>query len=168
MIAYHRDILLMADIDLGGESFDGFRNFSKILRGNGHKISDFTLNYPNRAENLSSDPIFGETGTLPISLFGMCENAVVSDVTFEDMTIVVDNYYDGTKKIVVAPLAVKSVNSSFTDVTVKATYKVDRLPDKFDTDNLITVTDKGYFHKDDASVFDKIDVTIDNQINLRS
>lgn len=165
MTAYHRDIKLMADIDLGGEAFDGFRNFSKILIGNGHKISDFKLNYPNRAENLSFDPIFGDENTLPISLFGMCDNAVVSDVVFEDMTIVVDNYYDGTKKIVVAPLAVKSENSSFTNVTVKATYQVERLPSKFDINNLITVTDKGYFHKDDNSVFENIIVTVDDQIN---
>lgn len=168
MTVHHRDIKLMADIDLEGESFDGFRNFSKILIGNGHKISNFTLNYPNRAENLSSDSIYSEPNTLPISLFGVCNNAVVSDVTFDNMTIVVNNYYDGTRQIVVAPLTVKATNSSFTNVNVNATYKVERLPDRFDINNLIAVTDKGYFYKDDESVFDNIVVTVDNQINQNS
>lgn len=171
--AAHRDIKLTADIDLEGEEFDGFRNFKRMLIGNGHTISNFKLNYPNTNANLSYDPIFDiDGGTLQISLFGMCDNAVVRDVTFDNVSIEINNRSYLTKKIVVAPLAVKSTNSTFENVNVKATYTVaeDGLPDGIaeDMSNLVTVTDKGYFYKDDASTFDNVIVNIDDQTNKQS
>lgn len=161
-ISARRDIRLMADIDLEGESFDGFRNFNRILYGNGHTIKNFTLNYPNTNANLSSDPIFDSDNTLPISLFGNSDKAIVNDVKFEGMEIVVNNRSDRTKKIVIAPLTIKATASSFKNVTVKATFRVadGGLPNNFDLDNLVTVTDKGYFHKDADSVFENVVVEI--------
>ncbi len=166
-IANHRDIRLTADIDLEGEAFDGFRNFGRILDGGGHKISNFTLKYPN---DFSTDPIFDGSITFPVSMFGMCNNAIVKDVTFDGMTIDVNHNYFATQKIIVAPLAIKSTKSTFTNVTVNATYTYSRLPNNssFDTpehiaENLIGITDKGYYFKDDASVFENVTVNIDKR-----
>ena len=162
--AAKRDIMLMADIDFEGETFDGFRNFTRMLYGNNHTIKNFKLNYPNTRDNLSSDEIFDVEGTLPISLFGSTENAVVKDVTFENMVISVNNTLYQTRGIVIAPLAVKSTKSKFTNVTVKAKYVLEALPNGFSLENLVVVkSSDGCYRKDNNSVFDNVSSVIDEQ-----
>ncbi|MCH5351354.1 MAG: hypothetical protein J1F39_05260 [Clostridiales bacterium] len=159
------DINLTADIDLEGEAFDGFRNFTRMLYGNNHTIKNFKLNYPNSRDNLSSDAVFDVEGTLPISLFGSMSDAIVKDVNFEGMVIAVNNTLYQTRGIVIAPIAVKAEKSSLTNVTVKAKYIIEALPSGFNRENLVVVTSNdGCFYKDGASVFDKVLSAIDEQI----
>ncbi len=165
---YNKDIRLMADIDFGGKEFVGFGNYRKVFKGNNHTISNFKLNYPRRNTDLVEDDDLGGRNVLNISLFGRANDAIVSDVTFSGVQIEVDTILSLVRHINVAPICAKATISSFTNVSVTATYTLNRLPSGFDRSELTVVTDRGYFVKDSASVFDNITVNItDNIVNAQ-
>ena len=140
-MARSKDIYLLADIDMEGAklSFDNFKG--KTLIGNGHKISNFTVDYSVSRNDLVEDFADETKKALCISLFGNSENVTVKDVVFEDITVTVDTFLSDVDKIYVAPLAVSSAGSTFENVSVKATFGyTDRT-----TAEIVFVTDRGTY-----------------------
>lgn len=146
-----KSIYLAADIDFDGADFAGFGNYNKTFIGNGHTISNFKLGYS--ATNLISDAELDEEGNLLcVSLFGNVAGATVKDVTFENVTVDLKTQLSKTKKIFVAPISVKVTNSTISNVSYSGSFKVSDLPDGFNREeNLIVVTDRPYYLKNDAS-----------------
>ena len=86
------------------------------------------------------------------SIFGTFNNAVITDVKFEDVEFVVEVGYDLISKVYIAPLCVNMTNSTISNVSVTASYSYSKLPDNFDLNNLIIVNEDHIIKKDESSV----------------
>lgn len=133
-------IRLTADIDLGGAAIPGFQNFRGVFDGQNHKISNFSLSYNNTKAYLDSDEakadseLPGEDKQLRISLFGELRGrrdmftgeyviTEVKNVTFENFTIEISVPYENTHETYIAPLCVKAINASVSNVTMTGTVR---------------------------------------------
>ncbi len=145
--ARSRNIYLLADIDMEGKPLS-FTNFNgKTFIGNGHTVSNFTLEYGNSRYDLVPDFEDEKKKALCVALFGNAENVTVKDVSFENVTVTVDTFLSDVDKIYVAPLAVSAKNSTFENVSVAGTFgATDRT-----TAQIIYVTDRGTFVSEGTS-----------------
>jgi hypothetical protein len=98
-------------------------------------------------------PDFNEEGynTLCIGLFGDVTKSTIKDVTFENFTIEIATPLPQVGYVVFAPIAVTMVNSTISNVNISGVVTVTELPNGFNEDNLIIITDKIYYEKDDVS-----------------
>ncbi len=149
-IARSENIVLMCDIDFGGNTFSGFADgetrkyggkkdidgspLQLYIDGKGFSIKNFKLGYSAANANLVSDETF--SNSLIISLFGILDNVKVSDISFENVTIDLSADNSRIGSIYVAPLAVMATNSVFENVTFNGTYSCTRLPRGFSESNL--------------------------------
>ena len=144
-------IYLLNDIDMEGAELS-FANFTnKMFYGNGYKISNFKMTYQKTKDDLVPD--FNEEGynTLCIGLFGDVTKSTIKDVTFENFTIEIATPLPQVGYVVFAPIAVTMVNSTISNVNISGVVTVTELPNGFNEDNLIIITDKIYYEKDDVS-----------------
>lgn len=117
------NIYLDADIDMGGSELY-IKDYKGIFRGNNHKITNF---YLVKEDTIVRDRI--EEGNLVVSLFGKMTNAVVKDVTFEDVKLVFNSGISNINELHFNPLASKMTNSTFENVNFTGTYEVITWPD---------------------------------------
>ena len=116
------NIYLLDDIDMEGDalSFDNFNG--KTFEGKGHTVSNFTLSYKSTRTDLVDLDDDGNK-SLCIAIFGNVEGATVRDVTFENVTVTVNNsFMSNLYKIYVSPLAVSAKDSTFENVTVTGNF----------------------------------------------
>ena len=126
---------LSADIDMGGDEFEGFPDFAGLFDGQGHKIYNFKLKYGNQKNDLKSDnDLDGENNQLHISLFGGLRNATIKDITFENVTIEIEVPFVGTRLVFVSPLCLKARNSKVSGVTMTGVIREKSFFDGFDKD----------------------------------
>lgn len=159
-----KNIYLLNDIDFEGGEFVGFGDYKGDFQGNGFKVSNFTLTYSSGRNDLIEDDDLGdERGILCVSLFGRMQGATVQNVTFENVTVNIVTTYTGTTKIIVAPLCVKTSESTVSGVTVTGSFTVSRTPNGFDDADLAVVTDRLYYFKadEDGSTFENVTVSVD-------
>ena len=152
-LARSRDIYLLDDIDMKGEKlcFDNFNG--KKLLGNGFTISNFTVDYSSTRYDLVDLFDNGEKA-LCIAIFGNTERATVTDVTFENITVAVDNaYLSGLSKIYVAPLAVSAKDSTFKNVKVTGKFGyTKKTANSFEVDKVLEfLTDKGIYKNENST-----------------
>jgi uncharacterized repeat protein (TIGR02543 family) len=100
------NVYLTADIDCGGQELYFSGTYTRIFQGNGHKISNFTVNKTGGAL-MPSCSIFQAIG----------ENAQIRDVSFENVTF---NFMDVDRanKIKVAALAREASGGIVSNVSV--------------------------------------------------
>ncbi len=149
-IAKSENIVLMCDIDFGGEKFYGFADSTTrtyggkkdfdgnpqqlYVDGQGHAVKNFNLGYGVANANLVSDGTF--SNSLIVSLFGILDNVKVSDISFTGVTIDLSAGNSRIGSIYVAPLAVMATDSVFENVTFSGTYTCTELPKGFSGNNL--------------------------------
>ena len=139
------NIYLLNDIDMEGATFS-FGDYKKTLMGNGHTISNFVINNPN---DLKQSP---ESGSLLISIFGNADGAIVENVNFEQVSLVVDTTFSKIKQVYIAPIAVVAEKCSFTNVSFEGTYQVVKLPtDLTEGENVIVVDEVCHVNEDTTS-----------------
>ena len=132
-LAKSKNIYLMADIDLEGGAFS-FGGYRKIFKGNGHTISNFEIAYGAGKYDLVADHVDDNNKSLYISLFGNVENAEISDVRFENVTLNVETTLTTIYKIYVAPICVLANSSKIENVTIDLQYAVSKLPTAIEAD----------------------------------
>lgn len=163
LVKTSQNIYLLNDIDLEGADFS-FDNYRGTIIGNGYTISNFNLNYSVSKNDLVDD--FTDVGkkSLCISLFGNTNGAVIQDVNFTDVKIVLETKLSTTHKIYVAPISVSMKNTKISNVNFSGTFECVELPSGFDAaENLIVITDKPYYVKDEETTFDNVVVTLENK-----
>lgn len=102
------NIYLTADIDCGGQELSFGREFNYVFEGNGHKITNFTVEQ------------FGTAIMPSVSLFQtLTENAVIRNVAFENVTLKFLKISDNARTIKVAALAKESRGCTVSNVTIK-------------------------------------------------
>ena len=146
-VRQNRNIYLTADIDFAGAEFGGFGsngNFTKILYGNGYSVKNFVL----KTYYVSKDADIDSRDSYRMSLFGNASGATVENVSFSGVQFVVDAGKSTIQTVVVSPIAIKSDNSVFKNVTFDGTYVIKKLPSGIteDSDEFIVVSgDKAYY-----------------------
>lgn len=143
------NIYLDADIDMEGAKVY-FKNYRGTLKGNNHKIYNFSLN--QTYNGTLKDTL--ENNVLYVSLFGDLENAIVENVSFENVTLELDAGLSTIKEIYLLPLARKMTNSKISNVSFSGTYQVKKYPESetFNENENFIVVKTEYLEKDDASI----------------
>ncbi len=159
------NIYLMNDIDFAGGAFGGFGDYTGVLLGNGYKIRNFTLTYTADKNSIKPDTSIDAEGAnlLQISLFESLTGATIQDVAFENYTVEISlGMMFGTTKIVVAPFAMKMSDTTLANVTVTGSYTVVKLPEGFDSANLIIKTNDiaVYIPEGDASALTNVSASM--------
>ena len=129
-ISKNANIYLLNDIDLDGYELC-FKTYSGIILGNGHKLSNFEVEYDTSKSGLK-ESIDGDSTLkdhLYISLFYELKDAVIKDLTFENMLIDVNTQYSQIKKIVVAPLAILASNTKLENVVMTGDIILTKTPE---------------------------------------
>lgn len=142
------NIYLLANVDMGGEELT-FNKFSgKILEGNGHSISNFTVKSKSSKSDLVD--LYGDGNkSLCVAIFANLDGATVRGVTFENVTFKIDNTaMSDIHKIYVAPLAVSATNCKFENVEVTGKFGyTKRTASAFDIENdLVFWTESGIYN----------------------
>ena len=154
------NIYLANDIDMEGEELN-FKNFNKIFNGNGHKVSNFKISYDPGRSGLQADLSDENKQSLYISLFGNTSNAVIKDVTFENVSVEVDTTFSLTYKIYVSAIATNMKNTTIENVSFTGSFSYVKLPSGFNVnENLIYETNDGYLEKDEASTINNLNINI--------
>ena len=156
------NIYLACDIDMQGESLN-FGNYNKSFLGNGHTVSNFTVQYDNTKNGLVSDYENPSENSMYISLFGNAEGATVKDVNFVNASVVVDVGFGGTSKIYVSPVFSTMKGCTVQNVTYTGTFSYVTLPSSefIQEERLVFVTDKAYYKLlDESSTVELVTVTV--------
>ncbi len=135
------NIYLLDDVDLGNAEIGAPTEYRYRFIGNGKTVSNFTVRVNSGMNNLVEIGEFG-SNNLAVSLFGrLMQGTEVRDVTFDNVTFLLETTNSMISNIVVAPLALDAAGVSETDkptlggVTVNGKVQVNRLPNGFDKDN---------------------------------
>ena len=124
----NKNIYLVNDIDLQGESFSFNNYINKDFIGNGHTISNFKVQYDSSLNGLEDDFNDKNVKSLYISIFDNIENSSIKNVNFENVSYVVDTTFSRITNIYVVPLATKIINSKIENVTISGEYSYKTLP----------------------------------------
>ena len=157
-ISKNANIYLLNDIDLDGYELC-FDTYTGIILGNGHKLSNFEVDYDSTKSGLK-ESLDGESTIrdhLYISLFFELKDAVIKDLTLENITIDVNTTYSQIKKLIVAPLAIKASNTTLENVNITGGIVLTKTPD---CEIEVIYDDFWYLASDDVSVDSNSSVTI--------
>lgn len=125
-----KNIYLLNDIDMEGEKFSIFE-YKGIIEGNGHKISNFVIDYSTNKVNLSSNyDGSGENGFIYASIFSKLKGATIRNVTFENSINIKAKRYTGFNKLVFNPLAGSITDSVISNVKIVTDLVVDKDTDQ--------------------------------------
>lgn len=158
---------LLNDIDLEGESIS-FGNFIGKVIGNGHTVSNFAYKYTSRKSDLVQ--IEGVSGTsLVISLFGNMKNAEISNVTFDNVSIVIETENSSiTGNVFVSSLASSMENTNINDVSINGTYQIKTLPQSIldaIEERVVFELSSGYVTMDELSVITNFNTNFTEVLN---
>ena len=174
-ITNKESIVLLADIDFAGGTFNGFadtttriygglKNFDGSYKelyidGKDHSIKNFALGY-----NVSSLVTGNETlgnNSLVVSLFGLIDHVRIKNVSFTGVTIDLSADYSRVANIYIAPLALTSVSSEIVNVSFTGTYKTTKLPSGFIQDNLVVErTNPVHFPATETEIGENVTVSL--------
>lgn len=144
------NIYLARDVDMEGAKLNLSYFTSGIFEGNGHTVSNFTIDYSAGKYDAVADFYDDSLKCFNISLFGELENATISNVTFSNFKVDVSTTYSGVNKIYVCPLSGTIKQSTLTNVkAIDFTFTYSKLPSgfidgegKLDESKLVIVKDK--------------------------
>ena len=152
-------------IDLDGDEIC-FDTYSGIIEGNGYTISNFEIDYDAKRSGLKGE--LDENGKLDtqanhvyISLFFELKDAIIRNVTFDNVTVDVNASYTNIKYLIVSPFAILSSNTTIENVEFNVNVKITKTPDGCETK---IVTDS-FFYKELENVLvddkSKVEITGD-------
>lgn len=158
-------IYLLADIDFGGATFNGFNNvggglYTRKFIGNDHVIKNFKV----IRSVVGQDKDIDTRQSYTASLFNSLKGAYIENVSFEGVNFVIDS---GNKKnaiIIISPIAVKSENSTVKNVNFSGTYsiKADAAGvEGTDDFHVIRGNNAFYMTKGTASTVENVEVTVE-------
>ena len=159
------NVYLLCDIDLNGDEIC-FDSYSGIIEGNGYTISNFEIDYDAKRSGLKGE--LDENGKLDtqanhvyISLFFELKDAIIRNVTFDNVTVDVNASYTNIKYLIVSPFAILSSNTTIENVEFNVNVKITKTPDGCETK---IVTDS-FFYKELENVLvddkSKVEITGD-------
>lgn len=158
-----KGVWLLDDIDLEGAEIAGFRSsggeFLQAFYGNGKKVSNFVLKCASDTGSLRRDDDIAVGFIYGASLFGWMDGAIVRDVTFENMTILVDTNLTQIKAVRVAPVAVSAKSSVVENVTVTGSVRMVKTPSTA-KDDTVVVYDEPFCVKDEATTVQNVEVSM--------
>ena len=121
-----KNLYLLKDINFEGEKFSIFE-YKGVIEGNGHKISNFEIDYSTKKTSLTSNyDGSGENGYVYASVFSKLKGATIKNVTFENSINIKAEKYSGFNKFVFNPLAGIIENSTIENVTIVTNLVIDK------------------------------------------
>lgn len=137
-----KNIYICNDIDMKGkeisfekysgkENEDGEIEYNTIL-GNGHKIYNFKIQYDSSKSSLKGEinDLTSSKDHLYISLFFELSNTYIKDLTFDEIKIDVKTSLSTVKKIIFAPLSIKSTNLKLENFKMNGSITYTKIPDE--------------------------------------
>lgn len=125
-----KNLFLINDIDMEGEEFSIFE-YKGIIEGNGHKISNFVIDYSTNKTNLTSSyDGSGENGFIYASIFSKLKGATIKNVTFENSINIKAKKYTGFNKFVFNSLAGSITDSIISNVKIVTDLTIDQDTDQ--------------------------------------
>ena len=158
------DIYLLNDIDLENEAID-FGNISKFeFIGNGHKVSNVVINKEILyAQDVSVDHLNKESHSVYVSLVGDVKNSKVIDVTFENVLFKISVTPARAKTIYIAGLTTSIVDSEISNVSINATYELVKLPEGFNVETNLIVSQNEFIISKTNSTTNNISISIEKE-----
>ena len=158
------NIYLLNDIDLENKAID-FGNISKFeFIGKGHKVSNVVINKEILyAQDVSVDHLNKESHSVYISLFGDVKNSKVMDVTFENVLFKISVTPARAKTIYIAGLTTSIVDSEITNVSINATYELVKLPEGFNVETNLIVSQNEFIISKTNSTTNNISISIEKE-----
>ncbi len=158
----NENIWLLDDVDFQGK-FIGNVNYRGTFVGNNHVISNISIFNDNVQKSDFVEDFKNEivgANVYQMSIFGDCRRAKVSDVTFQNVTAVVNfvTSLQSLQRIYIAPLAISATNSTFTNVTISNfVITTQKLPN--DSCTIQTTSQGEYVFVDDGSTFTNVQIS---------
>ena len=158
------NIYLLNDIDLENEAID-FGNISKFeFIGKGHKVSNVVINKEILyAQDVSVDHLNKESHSVYVSLFGDVKNSKVMDVTFENVLFKISVTPARAKTIYIAGLTTSIVDSEISNVSINATYELVKLPEGFNVETNLIVSQNEFIISKTNSTTNNISISIEKE-----
>lgn len=129
-IAKGENIYLCNDIDFDEDEIS-FTNYSGEILGNGYKVSNFTIDYDDSRSGLKGelDDLSNGANHLYVSLFFELKDAVIKDITFDNIIVDINTRNSQIKYLVFAPLAIKMENTTLENVSFSGNFTITRIPE---------------------------------------
>lgn len=145
------NIYLLNDIDFDGDDMC-FDSYSGTILGNNHKVINFEVDYDTSRNGLqgSLDDLKGTSDHLYIALFFELKDAIIKDLTFENMLIDVNTNYSQIKYLIIAPLAIVANNVTLENVKLSGNITYTKTPN---SENEI-VLDNFFYSKGEDVIVD--------------
>ena len=158
------NIYLLNDIDLENEAID-FGNISKFeFIGKEHKVSNVVINKEILyAQDVSVDHLNKESHSVYVSLFGDVKNSKVIDVTFENVLFKISVTPARAKTIYIAGLTTSIVDSEISNVSINATYELVKLPEGFNVETNLIVSQNEFIISKTNSTTNNISISIEKE-----
>ena len=144
----NRMLYLMNDVDFGGARVD-FMIYNGI-KGNGHKLSNFTIRVIDRKTEGNFDG--SENYFVEVSMFGDIDGGEITDVTVENVSIGVRAQGDRIRQVYFAPLCMRAKNAKLSNVTFTATKFVVFSDHELSDADYFKDSEFVYYTKDDGTV----------------
>ena len=144
----NRMLYLMNDVDFGGARVD-FMIYNGI-KGNGHKLSNFTIRVTDRKTEGNFDG--SENYFVEVSMFGDIDGGEITDVTVENVSIGVRAQGDRIRQVYFAPLCMRAKNAKLSNVTFTATKFVVFSDHELSDADYFKDSEFVYYTKDDGTV----------------
>ena len=144
----NRMLYLMNDVDFGGARVD-FKIYNGI-KGNGHKLSNFTIRVTDRKTEGNFDG--SENYFVEVSMFGDIDGGEITDVTVENVSIGVRAQGDSIRQVYFAPLCMRAKNAKLANVTFTATKFVVFSDHELSDADYFKDSEFVYYTKDDGTV----------------
>ena len=144
----NRMLYLMNDVDFGGARVD-FMIYNGI-KGNGHKLSNFTIRVTDRKTEGNFDG--SENYFVEVSMFGDIDGGEITDVTVENVSIGVRAQGDSIRQVYFAPLCMRAKNATLSNVTFTATKFVVFSDHELSDADYFKDSEFVYYTKDDGTV----------------
>ncbi len=122
-----KNLYLLNDIVFDKDEKFSIYEYKGIIEGNGHKISNFEIDYSTQKTALTSNyDGSGENGFVYASIFSKLNSATIKNVTFESSINIKAEKYTGFSKFVFNPLAGSITNSTIENVTIAINLVIDK------------------------------------------
>ena len=141
-IGSDENIYLLNDIDYDGDEVS-FEKYSGEIVGNGHKLYNLTIDYdPNNLKGYIDD-LDGSKNHLYVSLFFELKGANIKDLSFENVSFVINVRLSKITNIVVAPFAILASDTKLENVSISGNIEVKKTPDNSE---IVVVSDKLFYN----------------------
>ena len=152
-----KNIYLNNDIDCANKDLS-FKSYKGTILGNDHKIYNLRIQYNGGISGLEKKIGSDDTtkNHLYISLFRKLENASISNVSFENITVDVNTTFSRITNIVISPFITEMVNSKVKNVSFSGSVTVSKLP----ANAVVTVVNTEASHVKTSSTIDNFNIDV--------